>query len=66
MSLKTKVFEFMQNKDSVSLKEIYLQNFGKPESVRGIINLSIKQNEGKIIRISRGKYKIAIEVNKNE
>jgi uncharacterized protein (DUF433 family) len=57
-TLKEQIIEFMKEKESVSLKEIY-QNFPdiKKESIRAIINLAIKKTET-FERIEKGKYKL--------
>lgn len=55
MKQKEKVLEFMKGKDKVTLQDFY-SNFENKNSVRGTINLLVK--EGTIQRIEKSTYKL--------
>lgn len=60
MTVKQRIKDFLENKDSATLQEIYIGLSADgiiKNNIRSILNISVKHN-GIFERISRGAYKL--------
>lgn len=58
MKIKDQIIEFMKGKEKVCLSDLYTGLNIKASSLRGVINLSMKKNEGIFNRMGKGYYNL--------